>query len=109
MVLNNSFEAPYNKFSPEGAVPIISKALVKARLSSKFYEVTSNDFNENKFNNPEIIVRNENYDRSENKNKEVLKNRNASIENENNSEMDLHNLKETIVKLKNEVKVLYNC
>ena len=40
MVLNNKFEAPYNKFSPEGCVPIISKALVKCRLSNKFFENT---------------------------------------------------------------------
>lgn len=52
MVLNNHFEAPYNKFAPESPVPIISKSIVKARLSSKFAEVVSvnNDNNEIKQN-----------------------------------------------------------
>jgi hypothetical protein len=50
MILNNHFEAPYNKFAPEGSVPIISKSLVKSKLSNKFVEITRmND--ENQFNN----------------------------------------------------------
>jgi hypothetical protein len=108
MVLNNIFEAPYNKFAPEGAVPIISKALVKARLSPKFYEITSNEFNENKGASPEIMMRNQNFEKSENKNQEILRARSAAKENENNSGNELENLKETIMKLKNEIKVI-NC
>jgi hypothetical protein len=50
MVLNNNFEAPYNKFAPEGPVPIISKSIVKARLSNKFAEVVNINNNENDFN-----------------------------------------------------------
>lgn len=41
MILNMNIEAPYNKFPPDGAVPIISKALVKAKLSNKFHEMTA--------------------------------------------------------------------
>lgn len=40
MVLNEHFEEPYNKFAPEGSVPIISKTIVKSRLSAKFLKNT---------------------------------------------------------------------
>lgn len=36
MIINNNFEEPYNKFPPEGSVPILSKTLIKSKLSSKF-------------------------------------------------------------------------
>jgi hypothetical protein len=54
MVLNNKFEAPYNKFAPEGSVPIISKALVKSRLSNKFFENTN--FNSGTSNDNSINI-----------------------------------------------------
>ena len=40
MILNNRFEEPYNKFAPEGPIPVLSKTLVKSRLSSKFWKAT---------------------------------------------------------------------
>lgn len=39
MILNNSFEEPYNKFPPEQHVPILSKSVVKSKLSGKFNNV----------------------------------------------------------------------
>ncbi len=42
MMLNNNLEQPYNKFAPEGSIPIISKSLVKSRLSNKFHEYIEN-------------------------------------------------------------------
>ena len=66
MIINNHFEDPYNKFAPEGSIPIISKSIVKSKLSNKFnhiMELASNyDSNENQseihnsnkyLNNPE--------------------------------------------------------
>ena len=41
-VLNEHFEEPYNKFPPEGSVPILNKALVKSKLTKKFFEETIN-------------------------------------------------------------------
>ena len=41
-VLNENFEEPYNKFPPEGSVPILNKTLVKSRLTKKFYQETMN-------------------------------------------------------------------
>lgn len=40
MVINNNFEQPYNKFAPEGSIPVLSKTLVKSRLSQKFWKIT---------------------------------------------------------------------
>jgi len=40
MILNNRFEEPYNKFAPEGPIPVLSKTLVKSRLSKKFWKET---------------------------------------------------------------------
>ena len=39
-ILNKHFEEPYNKFPPEGSVPILNKALVKSKLTKKFFEET---------------------------------------------------------------------
>lgn len=35
-MLNERFEDPYNRFAPEGTVPIINKTIVKSKLSPKF-------------------------------------------------------------------------
>ena len=47
-ILNNHFEEPYNKFPPEGSVPILNKAVVKSKLSKKFFEETIKMQNEYK-------------------------------------------------------------
>lgn len=39
MIINNHFEDPYNKFAPEGSIPIISKSIVKSKLSNKFNQI----------------------------------------------------------------------
>ena len=66
-VLNEHFEEPYNKFPPEGSVPILNKALVKSKLTKKFFEETlnmqreeeeqqyeeENNYNNNNINNEE--------------------------------------------------------
>ena len=41
-VLNKHFEEPYNKFPGDGPVPILSKTLVKSKLSKKFF-INSNE------------------------------------------------------------------
>jgi hypothetical protein len=47
-------ENPYNKFPPEGSIPIVSKILVKSKLSNKFHEFMENmnnfDYNDNEIN-----------------------------------------------------------
>ena len=92
MILNNNFEPPYNKFPPDGPIAIISKSLVKAKLSKKFYEMAGNsEYNDNK----------DNIDLDMNDKKTTLMRR---IKNE---EDDLDRLKELIGQLKSEVKVYY--
>ena len=39
MIINNHFEDPYNKFAPDGSIPIISKSIVKSKLSNKFNQI----------------------------------------------------------------------
>ena len=46
-VLNERFEEPYNKFAPEGAIPIINKTIVKSKLSPKFLRSTISMQNQN--------------------------------------------------------------
>ena len=47
MILNNNIESPYNKFPTEGPVPIISKSIVKSKLSNKFSEINEIDIKSN--------------------------------------------------------------
>ena len=37
MILNNRFEEPYNKFPGDGPIPLLSKPIVKSKLSKKFW------------------------------------------------------------------------
>ena len=58
MIINKHFEEPYNKFAPEGPIPVLSKTIVKSRLSNKFWKNTQKIYDE--VNNPE--QENLNYD-----------------------------------------------
>ena len=85
-ILNNRFEDPYNKFAPEGAVPIINKTLVKAKLSQKFIKSSGQIFkNFDNDNNENINVQN-NYNVNNNINNEEgneMQKMKERIENEN--------------------------
>ena len=52
MIINNRFEEPYKKFAPEGPIPVLSKTLVKSRLSKKFWKNTQKIYDE--INNQDI-------------------------------------------------------
>ena len=93
-ILNEHFEEPYNKFPPEGSVPILNKALVKSKLSKKFFEeafkmqneeqqqgqIDNNEnMNNQKFeNNKNNNIQNQNFYNFNNTNKII---NNASINN----------------------------
>ena len=93
-ILNEHFEEPYNKFPPEGSVPILNKALVKSKLSKKFFEeafkmqneeqqqgqIDNNEnMNNQKFeNNKNNNIQNQNFQNFHNTNKII---NNASINN----------------------------
>ncbi len=87
-VLNEHFEYPYNKFPPEGSVPILNKALVKSQLSKKFFIEAS------KIQNEEQNESNNNNDNTSNINndiKNVINNQNYNANNENNNNNNVIN------------------
>ena len=99
-ILNEHFEEPYNKFPPEGSVPILNKALVKSKLSKKFFEETirmqneeqiehqnneesqNNNFNES--NNYNMNLGNNNINSNINSKKKLRNKNNNNIINNNN-------------------------
>ena len=106
-VLNEHFEYPYNKFPPEGSVPILNKALVKSQLSKKFFIEASkiqneeqNESNNNNDNTSNInndiknVINNQNYNaNNENNNNNVINEGNEEIINEQRKEIErLNNL-----------------
>ena len=114
-ILNEHFEEPYNKFPPEGSVPILNKALVKSRLSKKFFEETMKMQNEEQIDNQNneenqsynFNEPNNNYNNIGNieipsniSNKKKLRNKNSNISNNinnndfnNNEEMNEESIK----------------
>jgi len=102
-ILNEHFEEPYNKFPPEGSVPILNKALVKSKLSKKFFEETLNmQRNEEQMepqqnmenineNNEEYENDNENDNYNNHENKKKLKNINYN-NNINNNNINNNNI-----------------
>ena len=101
-VLNEHFEYPYNKFPPEGSVPILNKALVKSQLSKKFFEealkmqnegqsesINNNNENNNNNQNYRKNIQNQNYNADNNMvinegNDEIINEQKKQIERFNN-------------------------
>ena len=67
MIINNNFEAPYNKLPPSDYIPILSRPLVNSKLTDKFWQATKNIFE---------TTLNEDSDKIDNKknNKNIYKN-----------------------------------
>ena len=95
-ILNEHFEEPYNKFPPEGSVPILNKALVKSKLSKKFFEETIKMQNEQfeQQNNEEILNSNDYGNTNLCNNNKQYKNQNNNNINEfkNNIDVNAQNL-----------------
>jgi len=101
-ILNEHFEEPYNKFPPEGSVPILNKALVKSKLSKKFFEETlrmqneeqiehqnieeNQNYNYNESNNYNMNLGNNNINSNISSKKKLRNNNNNNIINNNNNE-----------------------
>ena len=84
MLINKRLEEPYSKMPDDGPLPILSKTVIKSKLSSKFWEKTkyiyepnekdnNNLQNEKNFKRPNTSVR---------KNKKISNN--ISLDNSNN-------------------------
>ena len=94
-ILNEHFEEPYNKFPPEGSVPILNKALVKSKLSKKFFEETINmQRDEEQFEpqqNLENINENNEEEENENYNINYINNNSNKLRNQNINNNDNFN------------------
>ena len=98
MIINKHFEEPYNKFAPEGPIPVLSKTIVKSRLSNKFWKNTQKIYDE--VNNPE--QENLNYDINKinnlNLNNALNNNTNDEYEKQNQIKEDLKKNKQNKLK-----------
>ena len=120
MILNKRFEEPYNKFAPDGPIPLLSKTLVKSRLSNKFwkctqklYEQINNQENEDNYieeNNDNNFENEEQNERLKGLNKNINKNtnnfnneRNYEIKNNKQDNSEIENMKMIISKLQNDL------
>ena len=102
-VLNEHFEYPYNKFPPEGSVPILNKALVKSQLSKKFFIEAS------KIQNEEQSEQNSNNDNTININNTIKKNINNQNYNANENNIVINEGNEEIInEQKKEIERLNN-
>ena len=91
MILNNRFEEPYSRFAPESSLPLLSKTLVKSRLSNKFWKCTEKIYDDTNMNKTKQL-QNEDH-----------KTQSAKKQNESESENDIHTLKKMIIQLQNEI------
>ena len=93
-ILNNHFEEPYNKFPPEGSVPILNKALVKSKLTKKFFIETLNmQKNEEQYEQQQKNMDNINEDNEEYENEnENNNNNNYNNYNDNNNNYNDENI-----------------
>ena len=121
-VLNEHFEEPYNKFPPEGSVPILNKTLVKSKLSKKFFEealkmqnVGNNNENEENEENNENGNYNENTENQINnnmvineENDEIISEQKKEIERLNNALKEKDSKINNLIKEKNEMKEYIN-
>ena len=78
MILNNRYEEPYNKFPKDGPIPLLSKSIVKSKLSKKFWLYSQYLQNENLINNEDDFSSLDNYNINNNDNEE---NNNININN----------------------------
>ena len=111
MILNEHFEEPYNKFPPEGSVPILNKALVKSKLTKKFFEETINmkrdeeQFEQqqqidNNYNLNENNIEEDNYNNDYNYNYNIKsKNKNQNNINDNRYIKIIKEQREEIIRL----------
>lgn len=124
MMLNKRFEDPYNKFAPEGSIPILSKTIVKSRLSQKFWRNSEAIYGKNQLkegqDQEDLIIKENNMSYNENKtinchsqdqqtisksNQPRLKQANKSNSNIQNAPLsELDQMKEIIEKLKNDLE-----
>ena len=86
MVLNNRFEEPYNKFPGDGPIPLLSKPVVKSKLSKKFWLYSQYLESQNLLKSEDDFSSYDNY------------NNNINIEDNNNYNNNINNDMENVNK-----------
>ena len=109
MILNNRFEEPYSRFAPESSLPLLSKTLVKSRLSNKFWKCTEKIYDDTNANKNKQIQNEDNTVVNTNTNPNNTNNNKTQItkkQNNNTNEPDIpdiQTLKKMIIQLQNEI------
>ena len=104
MILNNRFEEPYNKFPGDGPIPLLSKPIVKSKLSKKFWLYSQYLESQNLINSEDEFSSSDNYNNineiEENDNNVNYMNENMNI-NKNNFKVNYRRPKTSEIKVKN--------
>lgn len=105
MILNNRFEEPYNKFPGDGPIPLLSKPIVKSKLSKKFWLYSQYLESQNLINSEDEFSSSDNYNNNineieENDNNINYMNDNMNI-NKNNYKVNYRRPKTSEIKVKN--------
>ena len=100
MILNNRFEEPYNKFPNDGPLPLLSKPIIKSKLSKKFWLYSQYLESQNCLNNEDDCSSSEN----NNKNSFAFENNNYIFnENKMNFKTNYNRQKSSGIKLNNNI------
>lgn len=87
MLINKRLEEPYSKMPDDGPLPILSKTVIKSKLSSKFWEKTKHIYDpNNKDNNNLQIEKNIKRPNTNVRKNKNLSNKNISLNNNNRSQ-----------------------
>ena len=105
MILNNRFEEPYNKFPNDGPLPLLSKPIIKSKLSKKFWLYSQYLESQNYINSEDEFSSSDNYNNNineieENDNNVNYMNENMNI-NKNNFKVNYRRPKTSEIKVKN--------
>ena len=100
MILNNRFEEPYNKFPGDGPVPLLSKPIIKSKLSKKFWLYSQYLENQLLINNEDEFSSSDNYDNNNNINY-INNNNNMGNINKKNFKINYRRPKTSEIKLNN--------
>ena len=107
MVLNNRFEEPYNKFPGDGPIPLLSKPVVKSKLSKKFWLYSQYLESQNLLKSEDDFSSYDNYNNNINKNNENRKVNKSKkkYQNQNNKKDidEINRLNEIILNLQYEL------
>ena len=101
MILNNRFEEPYNKFPNDGPLPLLSKPIIKSKLSKKFWLYSQYLESQNCLNNEDDCSSSEN----NNKNSFAFENNNYIFnENKMDFKTNYNRPKSSGIKLNNNIR-----